>query len=85
MQFVNGVRLVESKLLTAIKLWAPNPTTTAVVRSYQLTYSVSEVSSRSLLETVRECDEGISPAICMPAVEFKYDRGDHEDAPECFA
>jgi RHS repeat-associated protein len=78
--FAGGIRYRVTKRLKAIKLWAPAPSISSLVRSYKLDYLPSETSSRSLLTAVRECDEEASPVVCMPPVQFTYDRGDKEFA-----
>ncbi|HUS31332.1 MAG TPA: RHS repeat-associated core domain-containing protein [Kofleriaceae bacterium] len=55
-KYVSGVRVVNRSRLTRIDMYAPNPTTTAKVWSYQLAYKLSGETGRSLLLNVKLCD-----------------------------
>ncbi|HEU0037467.1 MAG TPA: RHS repeat-associated core domain-containing protein [Kofleriaceae bacterium] len=51
--FIYGIKVVSRTVVDRIEMWAPNPTATQKVWSYQLGYTTSASSGRSLLTSVR--------------------------------
>ena len=77
--WVNGLNLHTSLRLAEIEMWAPNPATVEVVRSYKLTYETSFRSRRSLLTEVTECD---ALDVCVPPTTFEYPQPPGKQAVE---
>jgi hypothetical protein len=67
--FVSGLRLQMHRRLSAIRMAAPNPVTSAAVKSYFLKYEQSPATGRSLLSQISECDLS---QVCLAPTDFTY-------------
>ena len=69
--WLSGVQRHHASRLKSIRMYAPNPTATAEVWHYDLSYTVSS-SQSSLLSAVRRCE---SVGGCLWAKQFSYSPG----------
>ncbi|MFE9139479.1 FG-GAP-like repeat-containing protein [Streptomyces sp. NPDC007355] len=70
--YANGVRYAKLNRVSQIDIFAPNPATSELVRSYKFSYlpiGTSEKRSRSLLSQVQECG---AKGGCLPAKKFSW-------------
>ena len=84
--FAGGVRHEIKKLLTSVRMFAPNPTPPSAtggtpVRSYKLEYEASPSTGRALLAQVSECDGSGVGTACKPASSFDYTVGSASFSP----
>jgi len=66
-----GIMSVMRSRLSAIEAYAPNPNLTELVWRYQLGYTISADTKRSLLHTVQLCDQ-FDPAVCSWIRSFEW-------------
>lgn len=71
--WLQGFPMRVSKRLHEVRVTAPNPVTTSLVRRYRLEYDYGPVTERSRLARVFECDGG---SVCKQPVELNYEDGD---------
>ncbi len=71
-RYTSGVHRRYRERLVRIEMHAPNPTTTERVWSYELSYTYSPDTNRSLLETITMCDIA---GVCLPPTSFNWSGG----------
>lgn len=67
--YVAGTKITTNQRLSRVKTYVTTAQGEELVREYRLVYSTSDLSKRSLLASVAECD---AKGICLPATEFDY-------------
>jgi RHS repeat-associated protein len=55
-EYVSGLQIRRAARLERIEMWGPSPTTPELLRLYEIAYTISKVTRRSLVSTIRECD-----------------------------
>lgn len=69
--YESGLAIHQTQLLDSVETFAPY--VDGPVRTYQMTYTTSPASNRSLLASVRECDFS---GVCRSPVEFEWASSD---------
>jgi RHS repeat-associated protein len=75
--FVSGFGIAATKRLERIDVSGPNPVTTGLLRSYELTYDAGPVTHRARLKAVTECD---GAHVCKKPTQFEWDDGSNQYA-----